>query len=82
MSDRLNDDPRAPILVSACLAGRACAYDGNHRASCSPMTHGSGHDPEPVQMVARLERIEGEFKGLHYLVVPVISLPRRVQQSP
>lgn len=24
--------PEPPILVSACLAGLACAYDGNHRA--------------------------------------------------
>ncbi|MDI3284499.1 DUF523 domain-containing protein [Polyangium sp. 15x6] len=32
MKDRSSDDPGAQILVSACLAGRACAYDGNHRA--------------------------------------------------
>lgn len=25
--------PEGPILVSACLAGRTCAYDGNHRAN-------------------------------------------------
>ncbi len=24
------DDPRLPVLVSACLLGRACRYDGRH----------------------------------------------------
>lgn len=30
--------PEGRVLVSACLAGRACAYDGNHRARAHVLT--------------------------------------------